>query len=164
MTVALTGEQAVKEKEACQQLFKEKAIIIREVAKVFGLLTSSLLRVLYGPLHYKSFEMDKTQALKSNQGNFDSIMALSGEAVADLKWWINSVEETSKRVKQRETLITTTTDASKKGCGCSVEGISTQGSWTHHEAQYHLNYLETKAVFLALQAFSHEASGKCGSI
>jgi len=45
--------------------------------------------------------MDKTQALKSNQGNFESIMALSGEAVADLKWWINSVEETSKPVKQR---------------------------------------------------------------
>ena len=96
MTVALTGEQAVKVKEACQQLLQEKAITIREVAKVLGLLTSSLPGVLYGPLHYRSLEMDKTQALKSNQGNFDSIMALSGEAVADLQWWINSVEETSK--------------------------------------------------------------------
>ena len=161
MTVALTGEQAVKVKEACQQLLQEKAITIREVAKVLGLLTSSLPGVLYGPLHYKSLEMDKTQALKSNQGNFDSIMALSGEAVADLKWWINSVEETYKPVKQRETQITMTTDASKKGWGCSVEGTSTGGSWTQHEAQYHINYLETKAVFLALQAFSHEVSGKC---
>ena len=89
MTVALTGEQAVKVKVACQRLFQEKAITIREVAKVLGLLTSSLPGVLYGPLHYRSIEMDKTQALKSNRGNFDSIMALSGEAVADLKWWIN---------------------------------------------------------------------------
>ena len=159
--MALTGAQAVKVKEACQQLLQEKAITIREVAKVLGLLTSSLPGVLYGPLHYRSLEMDKTQALKSHQGNFDSIMALSGDAVADLKWWINSVEETSKPVKQRETQITMTTDASKKGWGCSVEGTSTRGSWTHHEAQYHINYLETKAVFLALQAFSHEVSGKC---
>ena len=83
MTVALTGEQAVKVKEACQQLLQEKAITIREVAKVLGLLTSSSPGVLYGPLHYRSLEMDKTQALKSNQANFDSIMALSGEAVAD---------------------------------------------------------------------------------
>ena len=45
-----------------------------------------------------------------------------------------------------------------------MEGTSTGGSWTHHEAQYHINYLETKAVFLALQAFSHEVSGKCVSI
>ena len=164
MTVTLTGEQAVKVKEACQRLLQEKAITIREVAKVLGLLTSSLPGVLYGPLHYRSLEMDKTQALKSNQGNFDSIMALSGEAVADLHWWINSVEETSKPVKQRETQITMTTDASKKGWGCSVEGTSTGGSWTHHEAQYHINYLETKAVFLALQAFSHEVSGKCVSV
>ena len=96
LTVALTREQAVKVKEACQQLLQEKAITIREVAKVLGLLTSSLPEVLYRPLHYRSLEMDKTQALKSNQGNFDSIMALSGEAVADLQWWINSVEETSK--------------------------------------------------------------------
>ena len=61
--------------------------------------------------------MDKTQALKSNQGNFDSTIALSGEAVADLQWWINSVEETSKPVKQKEIQITMTTDASKRGGG-----------------------------------------------
>ena len=155
MTVALTREQAVKVKEACQQLLQEKAITIREVAKVLGLLTSSLPGVLYGPLHYRSLEMDKTQALNSHQGNFDSIMDLSGEAVADLQWWINSVEETSKPVKQRETQITMTTDASKKGWGCSVEGTSTGGSWTHHEAQYHINYLETKlrSLTTCLQAF-----------
>ena len=111
MTVALTGEQAVKVKEACQQLLQEKAITIWEVAKVLGLLTSSLPGLLYGPLHYRSLEMDKTQALKSNQGNFDSKMALSGEAVADLQWWINSVKETSKPVKQRETQITMKTSA-----------------------------------------------------
>ena len=92
-------------------------------------------------------------------------MALSGEALAELKWWINSVEETSKPVQQRETqIITMTTDASKKGWGCSVEGTSTGGSWKHHEAQYHINYLETKAVFLALQAFSNEVPGKYVSI
>ena len=42
-----------------------------------------------------------------------------------------------------------------------MEGTFTGGSWTHHEAQYHINYLETKAVFLALLAFSHAVSGKC---
>ena len=45
-----------------------------------------------------------------------------------------------------------------------MEGTSTGGSWTHHEAQYHIKYLETEAVFLALQAFSHEVSWKCVSI
>lgn len=63
MTVAFTGEQAVQVKEACQQLLQEKGITIQEVAKVLGLLTSSLPVVLYGPLHDRSIEMDKTQAL-----------------------------------------------------------------------------------------------------
>ena len=127
VTVALTGEQAVKVREACQQLLQEKAITIREVEKVLGLLTSSLPGVLYGPLHYRSLEIDKTQAMKSNQGNFYSIVALSGEAVADLKCWINSVEESSKPVKQRETQITMTTDASKKGVGVLCGGYLYRG-------------------------------------
>ena len=70
-------------------------------------------RELYGTV----FVPEKFLVLKSKHGNFDSIMALSGEAVTDLKWWINSVEETSKPGKQRETQITMTTDASKKGWG-----------------------------------------------
>jgi len=71
--------------------------------------------------------MDKTQALKSNQGNFDTIMASSGEALADHKWWINSVEETYKPVKQRETQITMTTDGSKKGLGLLCGGYLYRG-------------------------------------
>lgn len=43
---------------------------------------------------------------------------------------------------------------------CTCQGTPTGGSWTAAEAENHINYLETKAVFLGLKSFSHTISGK----
>ena len=53
-----------------------------------------------------------------------------------------------------------TTDASKSGWGCTVNGIPTGGCWTPEEADRHINYLEAKAVFLGLKSFSDQLSNK----
>ena len=44
---------------------------IRYVAKVIGLMTSSLPGVKHGAAHYKYLEQDKTNALKISKGWFD---------------------------------------------------------------------------------------------
>ena len=44
---------------------------------------------MYGPLHYRVLEMDKTQALVSCNGNFDKPMSSSQESKTDLKWWVD---------------------------------------------------------------------------
>lgn len=38
--------------------------LIREVARVVGLLTSTFPGIMYGPLHYRLTEIDKTRALQ----------------------------------------------------------------------------------------------------
>ena len=48
---------------------KKSIISIREVAQVIGLLVSSLPAVQYGPLYYRSLEIDKKIQL------YDKIMA-----------------------------------------------------------------------------------------
>ena len=53
-----------------------------------------------------------------------------------------------------------TTDASQTGWGCTVNGIPTGGCWDPEEANRHINYLETMAVFLGLQSFSDQVSDK----
>ena len=47
-------------------------------------------------------------------------------------------------------------DASSTWWGCSLNDISTSGNWTAEEANNHINYLELRAIFLALdlQSFS----------
>ena len=45
------------------------------------------------------------------------------------------------------------TDSSKEGWGGVIDDQSTGGQWDETERHYHINYLELKAVLLALQSF-----------
>ena len=55
---------------ASQQLLKQNAPAIGEVAQVIGLLVSSLPAVQYGPLFYRSIEIDKNMAVQQHKGNY----------------------------------------------------------------------------------------------
>jgi len=92
MKVTLTPERALKLKNACQNLLDAASACIRDVAQVLGLMVSSFPGVMYGPLHHKFLELDKTHALKINKGSFDKNMSLSMEAITDLKWWVNALQ------------------------------------------------------------------------
>ena len=59
---------------------------LRYVAKVIGLMTSSLPRVKYGAAHYKYLEQDKANALKISKGWFDGMMILSPQSISDVQW------------------------------------------------------------------------------
>ena len=42
---------------------------IQNLAEVIGLIVSSLVGVVYGPLHYCSLERNKTDALREKKGH-----------------------------------------------------------------------------------------------
>ena len=54
---------------------------LREAAAVLGLIASSFPGVVYGPLYYRTLEMEKFLALKVNKGNFDGSMVISSGAI-----------------------------------------------------------------------------------
>ena len=117
MQVSLTPERALKLKDACEHLLATAFPSIRDVAQVLGLMTSSFPGVMYGPLHQKFLEMDKTQALKLHKGNFDKNMNSSQEAIIDLKWWVTALPTAYNLINHREPQVTITTDASLIGWG-----------------------------------------------
>ena len=53
-----------------------------------------------------------------------------------------------------------TTDASKRGRGCSLHEVPPGGQWTPEEASEHINFLEIKAVLLGLQSFVGKVSSQ----
>ena len=59
---------------------------IRYVAKVIGLMTSSLLGVKYGGAHYKYLGQDKINVLKISTGCFDAILILSPQSLTGVQW------------------------------------------------------------------------------
>ena len=83
MTITLTPEKAFSVKEACSSLL-EGVTTIRDVARVIGKIISSFPGVIYGALHYRSLEHDKTRALQNCMGNFDCPMSLSEDSYREL--------------------------------------------------------------------------------
>jgi hypothetical protein len=155
MTVSLTPEKTHKLKPAVNNLLACKQPIIREVGKVVGLIISSFPGVMYGPLHFRITEHEKSEALKQNSGNFDTGMCLTHQAKSELQWWVDSIDTAVNQIYRPEPQITLRTDASKQGWGCAVNNETSGGLWTAEEKDHHINYLEMLAVFFALQAYKH---------
>lgn len=125
----------------CENLLATASPSIGDVAQVLGLMTSSSPGVMYGPLHHKFLEMDKTQALKLHKGNFDKNMNLSQEAIIDLKWWVTALPTAYNLINHGDPQVTMITDASLIGWVCCIDTVTSGGNWTPEEAQHDINYL-----------------------
>ena len=84
MSVSPTPEKNSKTIDSCNRLLQTCEPSIKFVSEVIGILVSNLPGVEYGQLHYRSLEIDKIQALKSKQGNYNANMTLSSQATQDL--------------------------------------------------------------------------------
>ncbi|CAB4030534.1 Transposon Tf2-6 poly [Paramuricea clavata] len=160
MTVSLTPEKARKLKAAVNHLLLRQRPCIREVAQVVGLIISSFPGVMYGPLHFRLTEHEKSEALKLNAGNFEAHMCLTSLARNELQWWVDSIDTAVNVVYRPEPDITIRTDASKQGWGCAVNDLATGGLWTVEEQEDHINYLEMLAVLFGLKAYKQLVSDK----
>ena len=88
MTVYPTSEKIEKIIHTFQGLLQSPHPTIREVASTVGLLISNFPAAKLEPLHFRSLDMDKTEALRLNKGNFDAFMQLSELSRSDLHWWV----------------------------------------------------------------------------
>ena len=86
MEITLTDTKKETLKACRSELLHKNNQSIRYVAKVIGLMTSSLPEVKYGAAHYKYLEQDKTNALKISKGRFDAMMTLSPQSINDVQW------------------------------------------------------------------------------
>ena len=128
MIVKLTAEKALKLQHDRLITLKKQSISIREAARIIGKIVSSFPGVMYGPLHYRHLEHDKTEALENNSGNFEAAMVFSPAARKELEWWANNGLDSYKPISHGKPSLTITTDASKLGWGAMCEGVSSGGN------------------------------------
>lgn len=159
MTICLTPEKQVKLVNACQNVLSESTPSVRTVAQLLGLMISSFPGVMYGPLHYRRLDMDKTRALGHSR-DFERTMEISSLALEDIQWWIVNIPSSNYVISHGDPQITLYTDASTTGWGCDLEGTPTGGCWSSAEAQNHINYLEMLAIKLALESFEEQVKQK----
>ena len=80
---------------------------------------------------------------------------MNDEAIKNIEWWVNCPlflpsAPTSDPIPN----ITLSTDASSYGFGGALsEGPTVSGSWSQKESNFHINYLELKAIKLCILSF-----------
>ena len=153
MTVSPTEEKIQKTIKTCEKLLNKQHPRISEVAEVIGIIVSNFPGAQYGPLHYRTLELDKTKALALNKGDYKSHMQLSNAAKTELKWLVDNMQHVNREILHPNPQLVIQTDASKKGWGAVLGSQETGGRWAYSEATKHINILELQAAFFALKAF-----------
>ena len=160
MSVTISEEKVERLKELANTVLGFFRVQIRLVAKLIGHMVSCFPAVEYAELFYWQLEIDKTLALKETKGNFDAHMTLSDRARSDIKWWIANCQISKKAISYGKIDFTMYTDASTLGWGATLGQTTTGGRWSPEGKEYHINYLELKAILLGLQSLC-SASTEC---
>ena len=58
---------------------------------MIGYMVASFPGVMFGPLHYRKIEKEKSQPLKQCKGDYEAKMTLTTCVKSELQWWINHI-------------------------------------------------------------------------
>ena len=152
MKVYLPNDKKLKIKEACLELLSSVICSIQQLASFIGLIVSSFNGVDYGALHYRCLERQKILALKMNRGNYEGLLTLSEDSLAEVKWWMEHIDSSFRDIRRNKPSVTLCSDASNEGWGAVLNDCSTGGRWLLCEKDFHINVLELKAVLFGLKS------------
>ena len=139
---------------------KNRTVSLCELPQLLGFLESTWPAVWLAPLHFRHLQYCLIQQLALNKGSYDNLVSLQLLAKSELQWWISNIHRVNgSLIHPPSCEMTITSDASKLGWGAACGLQTTKGSWSSQERSFHINILELKAAFLAIQSFlKHKAN------
>ena len=117
------------------------------------ILASTEKTVKLGRMHMRPFQWHLKTHWKFPMP-LDTPIPWNQKMIRHGEWWLdpkNVLQGEFLHASEHEKLIFT--DTSNAGWGAHLDHDSTGGVWSHTERHLHINFLEMKAVFLALQFF-----------
>lgn len=160
LTISLPEEKQTKILKFIKNIKNLKTIQIRSFAKFIGMLVASCPASKYGWLYTKTFEKYKYLALCKNNQNYNAKMPITKEILSDLSWWEKNIVNSKNNIRQDRFDICIYSDSSKTGWGAVCGAKRAHGWWPLNMQSFHINYLELKAAFLALQSFASDSKSK----
>ena len=156
MTMSLPQGKVAAIQQQCAELVTQRSVSVRVLAKLIGVLSSTMQAVLPAPLHYRQLQMLKTKGLLAGK-SYGTIVTLPPECLEELRWWVLHLEHcNSKPLLSPGPDLIIETDASQSGWGATVNGQTVSGHWTMLEREDQINALELRAVWLALKTFARD--------
>ncbi|XP_039303447.1 uncharacterized protein LOC120357343 [Solenopsis invicta] len=152
----LTDKKKIKIVELINQVYEGKRYRIRDIAKLLGTLTAACPAMAYSKVYVKRLEREKFLALILNNNDFEGKMHITKAAIEDLQWWKRVVPLGYNPIRVQKFNMEIYSDSSTTGWGAYCNNVRISGFWSKKERKCHINYLELKAAFLALQSFASE--------
>ena len=126
---------------------------VRQLMSLIGLLTATEKQVHLGRLHMRLIQWH----LKNNwrvPETLEKTIPIPKSLPPRLRWWLEESNViTGQPLHPLKHALQIFTGASKEGWGAHLNGHMARGNWSLPESKLHINYLELKAVLLALKKF-----------
>ena len=151
--VKATQDRWTKLLDMFRRLSSKSVISARTLMSTIGLLASTEKTVKLGRMHMRPFQWHLKTHWKFSMP-LDTPIPWNQKMIRHREWWLdpkNVLQGEFLHPREHEKLIFT--DPSNAGWGAHLDHESTGGVWSHAEKHLHINLLEMKAVFLALQFF-----------
>ena len=133
---------------------------VREFMSLIGLLTATEKQVHLGRLHLRPIQWH----LKNNwrvPESLEKVIPIPRSLHPHLRWWLEEKNVlTGQPLHPVKHALQIFTGASKEGWGAHLNERTARGTWSLPESKLHINYLEIKAVFVALKEFQDLCSDK----
>ena len=133
---------------------------VREFMSLIGLLTATEKQVHLGRLHMRPLQWYLKAHWKTPE-TLEKVIPIEISIRPHLEWWLEA-----GNVLQGQPLhpldhsLQIFTDASKEGWGAHTEDQTAKRQWSLPESKLHINFLELKAVLLALKNFREQCTGR----
>ena len=153
MMFYLPLHKVTKTIELCKALLQNRTASLREL--VTGVSRIDTASCMAGSAAFQTSSILSDTTARSKQGFLRRhLVSLQLLAKSELQWRISNIHRVNDRLIQPPSCeMTITSDASKLGWGAACGLQATKGSWSSQERSFHINILELKAAFLAIQSF-----------
>ncbi|XP_044148680.1 uncharacterized protein LOC122937730 isoform X2 [Bufo gargarizans] len=160
-SLSLPAEKLRTIRKELRHALSTPSLSLRHLARIIGLLASSIQAVFPAPLHYRALQRLKIAHLRAGASFADAVI-LDQEAQEELRWWLSNLEAWNGRaIFGFQPEFTVESDASLQGWGAHCEGISTGGRWSESETRFHINALELLAGSFAIRSFTKGIAHAC---
>lgn len=157
-TIRLTPRKVEGIVSQCKDFLEKSWCTIRKLAELIGKLVAAEPGVPFAPLFTKSLEIEKTESLRENKGNFEALIQLSAGSRECILWWIDNLPFSVKSLSVPKHDFELFSDSSSSGWGGVLGNQKVSGVWDFSERKAHINFLELKASFLSLKSLCSHLS------
>ncbi|KAJ1195307.1 hypothetical protein NDU88_004588 [Pleurodeles waltl] len=148
-------------KKELRRALASPTISLRTLARLVGLLASSIQAIFPGPLHYRALQRLKIRHLQKGL-QYSELVPLSEEAKMEISWWLDHMDAWNGRaIFPSSPDVVIELDASRWGWGARCGRVETGGRWSPGELSYHINCLELLAGSFAIKSLAPRQAHCC---